>query len=97
MFDTNQMNELKHIAADRYQRGGAGGGFKVATSTKAYYDARGIKEMSAFRRAAFEAAVTFRTIAQNACSDFRAAGNDYDLALCARKDATRVALANIPF
>jgi hypothetical protein len=97
MFDSNQMHELAALSRDRYQRNGGGGVSKVYNTSKAFHDARGIKEMSPFRRAAYEAAVTFRTIAQNACSDFRAAGNDYDLALCARKDAARVALANIPF
>lgn len=97
MFDSNAMNELKHGKADRYARNGGGGGFKVATSTSAYYAARGINELSAFQRAAYIARECFKIDAQTAMSDFRNAGNDFDLALCEAKDARRYALATIPF
>jgi hypothetical protein len=97
MFDHNQMNELSHLKAARYAHNGGGGGFKVATSTKAYYEARGIKELSPFARAAFEAREAFRIAARGAISDFTNAANEFDLLVCERKDAARVALANIPF
>jgi hypothetical protein len=97
MFDHNAMRELAAISADRYQRNGGGGAAKVYNTAKAYHDARGIKEMSPFRRAAYEAAVMFRGVCETARSDFRSAGNDYDLMLCERRDVRNVALANIPF
>jgi hypothetical protein len=97
MFDSNAMQELAHIARDRYQRNGGGGVSKVYNTSKAYHDARGVKEMSPFRRAAYEAAVRFRDVCETARADFRNAGNDYDLALCEKRDVRNVALANIPF
>lgn len=97
MFDSNAMHELAAAKAERYQRAGGGGGFKVATSTKAYYDARGINEMSAFQRAAYEARERFKIACQYAAADFRGAGNAFDLAACERRDRARVAVASIPF
>jgi hypothetical protein len=71
MFDSNQMHELAALSRDRYQRNGGGGVSKVYNSSKAFHDARGIKEMTPFRRAAYEATVLFRQAAKNAASDFR--------------------------
>jgi hypothetical protein len=96
MFDHNQMNELAHLKAARYERNGGGGGFKVATSTKAYYEARTIN-LSPFQRAAYEAREAFQIAARGAVSDFRNAANAFDLIVCERKDAARYAIANIPF
>jgi hypothetical protein len=64
------MQELKHLAADRYQRAGGGGAHKVYASSKAYDDARGYRDMTPFRRAAYEAAVLFRDAAKHAAADF---------------------------
>jgi hypothetical protein len=50
MFDSNAMHELGALSRDRYQRAGCGGAHKVYTSSKAYYDARGYREMSAWDR-----------------------------------------------
>src|SRR5258708_1315305 len=63
MFNSNQMLELRHNAADRYQRNGGGGAFKVYNTSKAYYDAIGHKEMSPFQRACVEMLHQFRQIA----------------------------------
>jgi hypothetical protein len=71
MFDSNQMHELAALSRDRYQRNGGGGVSKVYNSSKAYHDARGVKDMSAFRRAAYEATVLFRQAASMAAQDFR--------------------------
>jgi hypothetical protein len=96
MFDSNAMNELRHVAADRYQRAGGGGATKVYKSSKAFHDARSLN-LSPFRKAAYEASVMFRQACSLASADFRAAGNDYDLMLCERRDRERYALATIPF
>jgi hypothetical protein len=71
MFDHNQMRELAAVSADRYQRNGGGGAHKVYASSKAFHDARGYKEMSPFRRAAYEASIMFRQAANNAAAGFR--------------------------
>jgi hypothetical protein len=97
MFDHNQMRELAAISADRYQRNGCGGVAKVYNTSKAYDDARGYREMSPFRRKAYEAAVLFRQACEMAVLDFRAAQTDLALAKCAERDRVKVALANIPF
>jgi hypothetical protein len=96
MFDHNAMKELAHLKAERYARNGGGGGFKVATSTKAYYDVR-TAGMSAFQRAAYEAREAFRIAARGAASDFTNAANEFELMVSERKDCARVALATIPF
>lgn len=54
MFDSNQMNELRHVAADRDQRAGGGGACAVYNTSKAYFDARGYAEMSPYRKAMVE-------------------------------------------
>jgi hypothetical protein len=64
------MQELKHLAADRYQRAGGGGAHKVYASSKAYDDARGYRDMTPFRRAAYEAVILFRDAAKHAAADF---------------------------
>jgi hypothetical protein len=53
-FDSNAMAELRHVSADRYQRNGGGGAFRVYATCQAYYEARGYKELSPFRRACIE-------------------------------------------
>lgn len=62
-FDPNQMAELAHIKADRYQRNGGGGAFKVYQTSKAYFDAIGHKDKSPFERACIEMLFRFRQIA----------------------------------
>ena len=54
MFDSDQMRELAHIKADRYQRAGGGGASKVYNTSKAYFDARGYKDKSPFEQACIE-------------------------------------------
>jgi hypothetical protein len=97
MFDSNDMHELAHIKAYRYARDGGGGAHKVYKTSKAYHDARGHNDMSPYRQAFYEAIARFRQSCQLAKMDFRAAGNDFDLMLCERRDADAYALANIPF
>lgn len=97
MFDHNALREAAHHAADRYQRNGCGGAHKVYASSKAFHDARGYREMSPFRRAAYEAAITFRQTCDAAKAEFRAARNDLELSLCARRDRAALAIATIPF
>lgn len=60
MFDSNAMLELQHIARDRYQRNGGGGGGKAYTSSRAYYDARGYTEMSPWRRLVLDTTVRWK-------------------------------------
>ena len=71
MFDSNQMLELAHLSRDRYQRAGGGGAHKVYNTSKAYDEARGYREMSPFRRAAYEASVLWRQHAATVVSDFK--------------------------
>jgi hypothetical protein len=97
MFDTNAMQELKHIAADRYQRNGGGGAFKVHQTAAAYHKARGYGEMSPFRQAAYRARIEYKAACDNAHADFVFAPTAFDLAKEERNEARRVALATIPF
>jgi hypothetical protein len=62
MFDPNAMHELKHIAADRYQRAGCGGARKVYVTEKAYFDAHGWKDLSPFQQACIEMLHRYRQI-----------------------------------
>jgi hypothetical protein len=71
MFDSNAMLELAHLSRDRYQRAGGGGAHKVYNTSKAYDEARGYREMSPFRRAAYEATIRWRQSVATAVSDFR--------------------------
>lgn len=70
-FDSNHMLELAHLKADRYHRAGGGGAFKVYNSSKAYDEAKGYKEMSRGKRAAYEAIRLWRLAASQARSDFK--------------------------
>lgn len=70
-FDSNAMNELKHLSADRYQRAGGGGAHKVYATTKAFYDARGFKDMSPFAQACIEMLHRYRQIAELAQEQYR--------------------------
>lgn len=71
MFDSNRMHELGAVSRDRYQRAGGGGAHKVYASSKAYYDARGYREMSPFARACFEALHRFRQVAALSAEHYR--------------------------
>lgn len=71
MFDSNAMAELAHLKADRYQRSGGGGAHKVYNTAKAYDEARGYKEMTAWQRAVYEANQLWRQASSQAKSDFR--------------------------
>lgn len=70
-FDSNAMLELAHLKSDRYQRSGGGGAFKVYNTAKAYHDARGLSEMSSWRRAVYEARERWKQAAQHAQESFR--------------------------
>lgn len=96
MFDSNQMNELKHIAADRYQRNG-GGSHKVHASATAWAKSRGYGEMSPFRQAAFRAREQFKVACDMAKADFSFAPVAFDLAKEEKREAIERALRSIPF
>jgi hypothetical protein len=70
-FDSNAMAELRHVSADRYQRNGGGGAFKVYATAQAYYEARGYKELSPFRRACIEMLHRFRQVAELQKENYR--------------------------
>lgn len=70
-FDSNAMLELGHLSRDRYQRNGGGGAFKVYASSKAYDESRGIKEMSTWARAVYEASQLWRSESRSAVAGFR--------------------------
>jgi hypothetical protein len=70
-FDSNAMLELAHVSRDRYQRAGGGGAHKVYATTKAYYDARGFKELSPFEQTCIEILVRFRSAADLAKQEYR--------------------------
>lgn len=89
MFDSNKMVELQHLARDRYQRNGGGGAVKVYASSKAYDESRGIKEMSTWARAVYEASQLWRSDSRSAVSGFR-----WD---CLSHTLDRDADGNIPF
>lgn len=59
-FDPNAMLELAHLKADRYQRAGGGGTHKVYTSSKAYDEARGYKEMSPWQQLVYRTNLAWR-------------------------------------
>jgi hypothetical protein len=92
MFDSNEMLELRHVKADRYQRAGGGGAHKVYNTAKAYDDARGYREMSPYRRACYEATILWRLKAEEIISDFK---------WCVRADRVDIEMAasfpSIPF
>jgi hypothetical protein len=71
MFDHNAMAELAALSRDRYQRNGGGGAHKVYNSSKAYYDAHGHNELSAWDRLVTETKFRWRQAAANAASDFK--------------------------
>lgn len=70
-FDSNEMRELAYLKADRYQRAGGGGAFKVYNSSKAYDEARGYREMSTWRRAVYEAIQLWRSDSRSAVAGFK--------------------------
>lgn len=71
MFDSNAMAELAHLSRARYDRNGGGGAFKVYKTAKAYYDAKGINEMSAWDRLMFETKVRWQQSCGHAQEQFR--------------------------
>jgi hypothetical protein len=71
MFDSNAMLELRHIAADRYQRSGGGGANVVYATAQAYYTARGFKELSPFAQACIEMLHRYRQVAALAKEEYR--------------------------
>ena len=73
MFDANAMAELAHLKADRYQRSGGGGAFKVYQSAKTYYEAKGINEMSAWDRLMLETTTRWQQAQALASEQFRIA------------------------
>lgn len=96
MFDSNAMNELKHIAADRYQRNGGGGAQAVVTAT-AYDKARGYGEMSPWRQAVYRARMQYKVACDGARADFSFAPVAFDLAKEEKREALENALRSIPF
>jgi len=70
-FDSNAMHELQHLARDRYQRAGGGGAQKVRMTSKAYDDARGYQEMSAWRQLVYRTNLAWRDACLGAKADFR--------------------------
>lgn len=97
MFNSNAMNELKHVAADRYQRAGCGGAFKVHATSAAFHTSRGYGELSPFRQAAYRARVEFKSVAEHICAEFAYAPVALALALEEKREAAAYALATIPF
>lgn len=71
MFDSNAMHELQHLSRDRYQRNGAGGGFKVYATARAYDEARGYKQMTVWQRAVYEANQLWESDRQSAKAGFK--------------------------
>ena len=70
-FDSNAMLELAHIKADRYQRSGGGGAHKVHNTSKAYFDARGHNELSAWDRLLIETKFRWQQSCETAREHFR--------------------------
>jgi|SRR6266850_4690877 len=97
MFDANAMHELQHVARDRYQRAGCGGTHKVYATSSAYDKARGYQHMTAWQQAVYRASAQFKSACVNAKSDFAFAPVAFDLAKEEQREATRYALATIPF
>ena len=97
MFDSNAMNELKHIAADRYQRNGGGGAHKVYATSASYDKARGYSEMSPFRQAVYRARMQYKVACDNARADFSFAPVAFDMAKEEKREALHYALATLPF
>jgi len=97
MFDSNAMNELKHIAADRYQRNGGGGSQTVHATATAYDKARGFGEMSPWRQAVYKARMQYKVACDGARADFSFAPVAFDLAKEEKREAAQNALRSIPF
>ena len=97
MFDSNAMTELKHIAADRYQRAGCGGAQKVHATSAAFDKARGYAELSPWQQAVYRARTVFKVQCDNARADFSFAPVAFDLAKEEQREAARYALRTIPF
>ncbi len=70
MFDSNAMAE--RAAIKRAQGGGRRkDGCNKPVSSKAYDERMGLKEMSTWRRAVYEATLLWRSDSSSACSGFR--------------------------
>lgn len=72
-LDPNAMAELAALKRYRYARDGGGGASVIYDTAKAYWDSRGIKEMSAFQQARIEARERFRASCQIQREHFRLA------------------------
>lgn len=72
-FDSNEMAELAHIKADRYQRNGGGGAFKVYNTSKAYFDAIGHNDLPSWERLLTETTFRWRQSCETAKEHFRIA------------------------
>lgn len=97
MFDSNAMNEQKHIAADRYQRAGGGGARTVHTTSTGYDKARGYAEMSPWRQAVYRARTQYKVACDQARGDLAFAPVAFDIAKEEKREALQAALRNIPF
>ena len=60
MFDSNAMNELRHVAADRYQRAGGGGARRVVSS-RTHWDER-LRDASVWQKAVAEHLQRYREV-----------------------------------
>ena len=97
MFDSNAMNEQKHIAADRYQRNGCGGAQKVHLTATAYDKARGYAELTPFRQAVYRARMQYKVACDQARGDLAFAPVAFDLAKEEKREALQNAIRSIPF
>jgi hypothetical protein len=91
------MQELKHLAADRYQRAGGGGAHKVHATSAAFHTSRGYDEMSEFQKAAYRARVEFLWRADHIKAELAYAPTAFKLAQEEKREVSRHALATIPF
>lgn len=72
MFDSNAMLELAHLSRDRYQRAGGGGAQIVRTSSKAYDDAKGYREMTPWQQLLYRTNSLWKMASNDAKLAFRA-------------------------
>lgn len=72
-FNPNEMAELAHIKADRYQRNGGGGAFKVYQTAKAYFDAIGHNDLPTWERLLIETKYRWQQTCTLAKEHFRMA------------------------
>ncbi len=70
-FDSNEMRELAHLKAYRYARDGGGGAHKVYTSSKAFDEARGYRDMSDWQKLVYRTNLAWRDTVIGAKAGFR--------------------------